>query len=379
MTQDTIRPRTLTRDSPPRPEPGGPAVSRRRLTPSPLAVGVASLICLVFGLLYMALQVRAIFSDQIQEEYVALVLESVTRADIALNTALVWQRMPQSAATTAASRSAIAALRDRIAEVDALAGYSPVPAPRFTSDVAVTGARLDETQAALATAGQQWRSRRDDLSMNMRHRALRIGCTLAILTVVVVGALLNALAVYVRRHRRLAGMTDQLAHAAQHDGMTGLPNRQKLLSALEATVAAAPAVGPPAAVALIYLDLDGFKRLNDTFGHGVGDQFLVSVANRFRQSLRPGDMVARLGGDEFGVLVKGAGDAELTTIAMRLLACVKEIDGQMELGIVSASIGIAAYPDPFFDHRLLIAAADKAMYDVKRNGKNGYAFAIPLT
>ncbi|MGF6595362.1 diguanylate cyclase (GGDEF)-like protein [Paraburkholderia sp. GAS448] len=379
MTQDTIRARTLTRDTPHRPEPGGHAVPRRRLTPSPLAVGVASLICLVFGLLYMALQVRAIFSDQIEQEYVALVLESVTRADAAQNAALAWQRMPQSAANAAAYQSAIAALRDRIAEVDALAGHSPVPAPRFTGDVAVTGAGPDAIRAALAATGQHWRSRHDELSNDMRHRTLRIACALAVLTIVVVGALLNALAVYVRRHQRLAGMTNQLAHAAQHDGMTGLPNRQKLLSALEATVASAPAVEPPATIALIYLDLDGFKHVNDTFGHGVGDQFLILVAKRFRQSLRPDDIVARLGGDEFAVLVKGAGDVELTTIAMRLLACVKEIDGQMGLGIVSASIGIAAYPDPFFDHRLLIAAADKAMYDVKRNGKNGYAFAVPVT
>ncbi|WP_429314216.1 diguanylate cyclase domain-containing protein [Paraburkholderia sp. GAS448] len=349
------------------------------MTPSPLAVGVASLICLVFGLLYMALQVRAIFSDQIEQEYVALVLESVTRADAAQNAALAWQRMPQSAANAAAYQSAIAALRDRIAEVDALAGHSPVPAPRFTGDVAVTGAGPDAIRAALAATGQHWRSRHDELSNDMRHRTLRIACALAVLTIVVVGALLNALAVYVRRHQRLAGMTNQLAHAAQHDGMTGLPNRQKLLSALEATVASAPAVEPPATIALIYLDLDGFKHVNDTFGHGVGDQFLILVAKRFRQSLRPDDIVARLGGDEFAVLVKGAGDVELTTIAMRLLACVKEIDGQMGLGIVSASIGIAAYPDPFFDHRLLIAAADKAMYDVKRNGKNGYAFAVPVT
>ncbi|CAG4894047.1 hypothetical protein LMG31841_01835 [Paraburkholderia saeva] len=376
MTRETTSPRTRIRDVPPRLESRGHAARRRLLTPSPLAVGVVSLICLVFGLSYMALQVRAVFSDQIQQEYVGLVLESVMRADVAQNAAEVWQTMPQSDVNAAARQSAIAALRDRVAEVDALAGYSPVPVPRFTNDVAVTGASLDATHAALAATGLHWRSRRDALSRDIRHRALRIACTLAVLTVVVVGALLNALAVYVRRQRRLAGMADQLAYAAQHDGMTGLPNRQKLLSALEATVASARSAGPSSSVALIYLDLDGFKHLNDTFGHGVGDAFLVSVASHFRQSLRPGDIVARLGGDEFAVLVTGAGIGELKSIATRLLACVKEIDGQMGLGIMSASIGIAAWPDPFFDHRLLIAAADKAMYEVKRNGKNGYAFAV---
>jgi diguanylate cyclase (GGDEF)-like protein len=195
---------------------------------------------------------------------------------------------------------------------------------------------------------------------------------LAVLMVVVAGALLAALVVFARRHRRLAGLTHQFQHAAQHDAMTGLPNRQQLLARLEQLAVDRT----PEKCAVLFIDLDGFKQVNDTLGHGVGDAFLIAVAQRFRQSLRPGDFVARIGGDEFAALVSGFGsDSELAGIATRLMNCVGETDTQMGLALVRASVGIATFPDRVADHRLLVAAADGAMYEVKRSGKNGYAFA----
>ncbi|MGH3850784.1 MAG: GGDEF domain-containing protein, partial [Pseudonocardiaceae bacterium] len=125
-----------------------------------------------------------------------------------------------------------------------------------------------------------------------------------------------------------------------------------------------------------YIDLDGFKSVNDSFGHFIGDDFLIALSKRFRQSVRPDDLIARLGGDEFAVLVSRFGaDAELGAIARRLIACVIETDADMKLGRVSASIGIATFPDRVGDYRRLFAVADETMYEVKRNGKDDFAFA----
>ena len=131
--------------------------------------------------------------------------------------------------------------------------------------------------------------------------------------------------------------------------------------------------------AVFYIDLDRFKQVNDSLGHRIGDEFLIAVSRRFRQSVRLVDVVARIGGDEFVVLVREfATDAELEALAQRLIACVTQTDEQMGIGFVRASIGIASFPDPVQDYRRLVAVADETMYQVKRNGKNGYAFAERL-
>ena len=364
-------------------------------------VGVLALVCLVIGLLYIAVQVKALFSDHFQQRYAAFVMEAVGRAENARNAASLLKRfahpdqpsVPQSiqpskppsnrparrsanapqAASDASTdyQQALADLNQRVAELNALIGSSPIPAPPLPQADA-TAKSLDDLAHSLADTEDYWRSRRDTIGADVRGRTLRVASVLAVLTVVVVGALLAALVVFARRHRRLAGLTHQFLHAAQHDAMTGLPNRQQLLARLD-QIAAERESGK---CAVLYLDLDGFKQVNDTLGHAVGDKFLIAVAQRFRQSLRPGDLVARIGGDEFAALVSGFGnDTELTGIATRLMKCVSDADAQMGLSLVRASVGIATFPDRVADHRLLVAAADGAMYEVKRSGKNGYAFA----
>jgi diguanylate cyclase (GGDEF)-like protein len=353
--------------------------------PQPIAVGMVALGCLVIGLLYIAVQVKELFSDHFQQRYAALVLEAAARAETARSAASLLKRFvpavsPSPAAppgeTVAISeyQRALNELRERVTELSALIGSSPVPAPSLPKTDA-TGRYLDYLQQSLNATIDFWRERRDRINADVRRRTMRVAGVLAVLTIVVAGALLVAFVVFARRHRRLTGLTHRFRHAAQHDAMTGLPNRQQLLARLDA-IAAGSRQGASMKCAVLYVDLDGFKQINDTMGHAIGDEFLIAVARRVRLSLRPGDLIARIGGDEFAALVCGFGnDVELTNIAERLMNCVGETDAQMGLGIVRASVGIATFPDRVADHRLLVGAADQAMYAVKRNGKNGYAFA----
>src|SRR6185295_13643184 len=108
-----------------------------------------------------------------------------------------------------------------------------------------------------------------------------------------------------------------LRHQALHDGLTGLPNRKLFLDRLEHAITRARATGEQAAV--LYLDLDGFKKVNDSLGHNAGDLLLRTTAERLAAALRPHDTVARLGGDEFAVLIE---DADRETVEARAQACL---------------------------------------------------------
>ncbi|MEM8705083.1 MAG: bifunctional diguanylate cyclase/phosphodiesterase [Actinomycetota bacterium] len=155
----------------------------------------------------------------------------------------------------------------------------------------------------------------------------------------------------------------RLRHAATHDALTGLPNRVALL---EAVTAAAGGPEP----ALLLLDLDRFKNVNDSLGHVRGDELLVAIADRLRLGARPGEVVARLGGDEFGVLVPGPTDAvDATRVAERLLVELAEpveIGGSRLYPAASIGIAIASATEP--DD--LIRKADVAMYRAKDAGRN---------
>ncbi|GGR35953.1 hypothetical protein GCM10008957_52210 [Deinococcus ruber] len=163
-------------------------------------------------------------------------------------------------------------------------------------------------------------------------------------------------------------------HQMLHDPLTGLPNRSRFELCLADALAAAEASG--LALAVMFIDLDGFKKINDTLGHDAGDDLLVQVAARFTALMHPDDLVARLSGDEFVAFVGALkGPFKATTAAQRFLRALDdpfEVRGQAVS--VSASIGVSVYPDDGQDIGTLQRCADEAMYRVKRSGKSAMLF-----
>jgi diguanylate cyclase (GGDEF)-like protein len=174
-------------------------------------------------------------------------------------------------------------------------------------------------------------------------------------------------------------ITEQKLHAermeriAQHDPLTGLPNRLLLGDRLRLAIAQSRRENTR--IAVCYLDLDGFKQVNDRHGHQAGDQVLVEVATRLTTTVRAGDTVARLGGDEFVILLSGLADDEECRQALNrlLAACAApyEVAGSEQSGI-SASIGVTVFPSDSVDPDTLIRHADHAMYVAKQAGKSRY-------
>ncbi|MGY2178721.1 diguanylate cyclase domain-containing protein [Pseudomonas azotoformans] len=170
----------------------------------------------------------------------------------------------------------------------------------------------------------------------------------------------------------LQSENESLAHQANHDSLTGLPNRAffegRLIRALRSAAKAKEQV------AVLYLDSDRFKEINDSFGHAAGDAVLVAVAERVRAQLREDDLVARLGGDEFAILLAPLHKAEdAERIADKIIASMDlpiPVPGNTQV-LTSLSIGIAIYPDHGATPGTLLNAADAAMYQAKRLSSGG--------
>jgi len=177
--------------------------------------------------------------------------------------------------------------------------------------------------------------------------------------------------------RMVREATAELSYSANHDALTGLPNRRLFEELLLREVAVARRNGKQAGV--LYIDLDGFKLVNDSLGHAVGDRLLCDVACRLQSQLRECDELARMGGDEFVLIAGGLTEPEMAaTIGGRLLETLRHPfceDGN-DLSI-SASIGISVYPKDGRDAIELLRNADAAMYEAKRLGKNRTEFYRP--
>jgi diguanylate cyclase (GGDEF)-like protein len=174
-----------------------------------------------------------------------------------------------------------------------------------------------------------------------------------------------------RKQKHLFGL-------AHFDQLTGLPNRTLLLDRLNQAISVSNRSSR--AISLLFIDLDGFKPVNDTYGHSIGDKLLKEVAERLLSCLREGDTAARIGGDEFIVILLESDLDRAITVANRILGTIRvpyEF-GKKNISSISASIGIAEYPNHADDIDSLITAADNAMYAAKKRGKDRLAVYAPL-
>jgi diguanylate cyclase (GGDEF)-like protein/PAS domain S-box-containing protein len=167
---------------------------------------------------------------------------------------------------------------------------------------------------------------------------------------------------------------EELRRMAFHDPLTGLPNRRLFEEHLSQSIARAKRNGQ--LMAVFYLDIDNFKLINDGMGHEMGDLFLISFAKRIVGCVREIDTFARLGGDEFTILLPIVDSAEsVEKVARRIMDAIKK--GWDIAGArfnTTASIGIALYPSDVTDAEMLLRNVDKALYEVKSNGRNGFKF-----
>jgi diguanylate cyclase len=181
-----------------------------------------------------------------------------------------------------------------------------------------------------------------------------------------------------RAHRHaLEQATSKLQHSAMHDALTDLPNRLLLAERLEQAISQATRDGTLCAVMLV--DLDHFKAVNDSLGHAAGDELLVEVARRLRLAVRRSDTLARFGGDEFVLIINEvAALADIERVIHAVCECLtRPIDlGDLEVH-VSLSVGVSIYPSDGADRETLLKHADVAMYQAKRAGRNGFQFYAP--
>ena len=199
------------------------------------------------------------------------------------------------------------------------------------------------------------------------HGALRVGFNRRQRPTPRVESALSTVGTQIASAIASARQTDRLRHQADHDELTGLPNRKRLVEVLSVALHGARRSATGAGTAVLFLDLDDFKVVNDSLGHHIGDDVLVEAARRIRTSVRPEDVVARFGGDEFIVVCQDVDERTATVVAHRVLEALAEsADIRDRRVTLSASLGIAHSVDGETDPEAMLRDADAAMYEAKR-------------
>ncbi len=233
-------------------------------------------------------------------------------------------------------------------------------------------ARLGRATGYMVNHNRDLLSLMNTLTTALEHDSVRRARNLrAIQTGAFVLALGNFLAIVIgmlSQFRRIEHDSQQWRELARQDALTGLANRKAFTEAAQGVLARSQ--GDAGQGALLMLDLDGFKPINDTLGHATGDRVLIALARALESTARATDVVARLGGDEFAVLCPNLhGKDDITQFCNRLLTAITELPGQVCPGKrLGASIGIAFYPESGYELEHLLGLADKAMYSAKNSG-----------
>ena len=218
---------------------------------------------------------------------------------------------------------------------------------------------------------QGLQDKRSRYNSEVSRNVLRGSISFALLALVMISTIWIGYFITIRTQRKNEELTAQLEFEATHDALTGLPNRRYICEHLNHAIDLARRHN--LGLALMVIDLDGFKAINDTYGHNAGDTVLKEVARRFKQASRTSDFVARTGGDEFALVAENIEQrSPLQHVAERLIECLAEpieLPDQAK-AVVGCSIGIAVYPDHANNLDALFAAADRAMYAAKERGKN---------
>src|SRR5450830_461618 len=215
-----------------------------------------------------------------------------------------------------------------------------------------------------------------DLQISLSLKATIIGSVLLVMLIVAVLVIGYRKTIHLFEITvKSKSMADAMSHDAHYDVLTDLPNRRQFETYLNRLISLTRR--NKASFAVFYMDLDGFKNINDQLGHDAGDEALVFASNRFVDALRDSDFVARLGGDEFTAIIhRYRNQSELTGLANRIIRYINkefEVKGvKCKLGV---SIGVACYPTDASNAEALINMADTAMYHAKHTGKNRVAFA----
>lgn len=250
-----------------------------------------------------------------------------------------------------------------------LSGTQPLIAQGFDE---VHNGRIDEVLWQMqAEEAHLLKVRRDKFDLSMGKRK-----SLAMLSVAIILGLLIALMAWVRqelrRRRRHVRQLDRFAHI---DLVTGLPNRRQFL--LTASTMLALAQRQQGMLAVMMMDLDGFKGVNDLYGHDVGDKLLIEVGQRLQASIRASDLVARFGGDEFAIIMSEVDNLDhVRGLAQKLITAIGApyMLGAAQSDRVGVSIGIACFPEHGDDVDILLKHADQALYESKRTGRRRYTF-----